>query len=272
MGLLSCPASFQRLMEGVLRDIQNVLVYMDDLLVHTDICEKHLIVLDKVLTWLDKNHLKINLEICIYGNKEVSYLGFTLIPEGIKPWKNKLKAITDAKPPTDIKMIRSFISLCNFFRTRIKDFALIVTPLFKLTRNDSGYKGGLLSEDANQGFLTLQKQLTSEPVMSIQKSDWHYACITDAATGAEETPGGLGAILRQVNKDGMRHFICIRQIKYHETITHLSFWKLLLQCREWTFLTNTLDAYISFSTQFTSLWKSWVICTTRHWTDYSWPF
>jgi hypothetical protein len=37
-------------MEGVLRDIQNVLVYMDDLLVHTDICEKHLIVLDKVLT------------------------------------------------------------------------------------------------------------------------------------------------------------------------------------------------------------------------------
>jgi hypothetical protein len=28
MGLLGCPASFQRLMEGVLRDIPNVLVYM----------------------------------------------------------------------------------------------------------------------------------------------------------------------------------------------------------------------------------------------------
>ncbi len=32
MGLLGCPASFQRLMEGVLRDISNVLVYIDDLL------------------------------------------------------------------------------------------------------------------------------------------------------------------------------------------------------------------------------------------------
>jgi len=32
MGLLGCPASFQRLMEGVLRDINNVLVYIDDLL------------------------------------------------------------------------------------------------------------------------------------------------------------------------------------------------------------------------------------------------
>jgi hypothetical protein len=41
-----------------------------------------------------------------FGNKEVSYLGFTLTPEGIKPGIIKLKAIKDAKPPTDIKMIR----------------------------------------------------------------------------------------------------------------------------------------------------------------------
>jgi hypothetical protein len=47
-------------MEGVLRDIQNVLVYIDDLLVHTDTHEKHLQVLDQVLTQLHKNYLKIN--------------------------------------------------------------------------------------------------------------------------------------------------------------------------------------------------------------------
>jgi hypothetical protein len=41
MGLLGCPASFQRLMEGVLLDIPNVLVCIDDLLVHTDSHEKH---------------------------------------------------------------------------------------------------------------------------------------------------------------------------------------------------------------------------------------
>ena len=28
--------------------------------------------------------LKINLDKCVFGNKEVSYLGFTLTPEGIK--------------------------------------------------------------------------------------------------------------------------------------------------------------------------------------------
>jgi hypothetical protein len=85
--------------------------------------------------------LKINLEKCIFGNKEVSYLGFTLTPEGIKPGKNKLKDIQTAKAPADIKTIRSFVGLCNFFRTCIKDFAVIAAPLFKLTRKDSGYKG-----------------------------------------------------------------------------------------------------------------------------------
>jgi isocitrate dehydrogenase kinase/phosphatase len=42
MGLLGCPASFQHLMEGVLRNISNVIVYIDDLLVHTKTHEDHL--------------------------------------------------------------------------------------------------------------------------------------------------------------------------------------------------------------------------------------
>jgi hypothetical protein len=171
MGLLGCPASLQRLMEGVLRNIPNVLVCIDDLLVHTDTHEKHLQVLDQVLSKLHKNHLKINLEKCVFGNKEVSYLGFTLTPEGIKPGENKLKAIKDAKPPTDIKTMQSFIGLCNFFQTHIKDFALIAAPLFRLTRKDSGYKSGPLLEKALKAFYILHKQLTSEPVIAFPKVD-----------------------------------------------------------------------------------------------------
>jgi hypothetical protein len=56
---------------------------------------------EQVLERLQQNHLKINLEKCIFGNKEVSYLGFTLTPEGIKPGKNKLKVIDTAKAPSE---------------------------------------------------------------------------------------------------------------------------------------------------------------------------
>jgi hypothetical protein len=119
MGLLGCPASFQRLMEGVLRNISNVIIYIDDLLVHTQTHEEHIHVLDKVLERLHTINLKINLDKCFFSNKEVSYLGFTLMPAGIKPGKNKLKAIKDAKPPTEVKTICSFVGLCNYFRTHI---------------------------------------------------------------------------------------------------------------------------------------------------------
>ncbi len=73
MGLLGCPASFQRLMETVLRDINNVLVYIDDVLLHTATHEQHLQVLEKVFESLHQNHLKVNLDKCVFGNREVSY-------------------------------------------------------------------------------------------------------------------------------------------------------------------------------------------------------
>ncbi len=93
MGLLSCPASFHRFMETVLHNIKNLIVCIDDLLLHTATHEEHLVVLEKVFERLHTNHLKINLEKCVFGNQEVSYLGFTLMPPGIKLGRNKLQAI-----------------------------------------------------------------------------------------------------------------------------------------------------------------------------------
>jgi transposase InsO family protein len=218
MGLLGCPASFQRLMETVLRNINNVLVYIDDVLLHTATHEEHLQVLEKVFERLHQNHLKVNLDKCVFGNKEVSYLGFMLTPEGIKPGRNKLQAIRDAQPPTNIKMVRSFVGLCNFFRTHIKDFAIIAAPLFKVTRKDSGYKSGPLPPDALHAFKVLQQQLTSDPVMAFPRSDRQYALITDAATGSADFTGGLGAILTQIDQHGNHYAISFasRQLKDHE--------------------------------------------------------
>jgi hypothetical protein len=117
-------------METVLRNINNVLVYIDDMILHTATHEQHLQVLEKVFERLHQNHLEGNLEKCVFGNREVSYLGLMLTPEGIRPSRNKLQAIQDAQPPTNIKMVRSFVGLCNFFRTHIEDFAIIAAPLF----------------------------------------------------------------------------------------------------------------------------------------------
>ncbi len=54
--------------------------------------------------------------------------------------------------------------------------------------------------------------------MAFPKSNRQYALITDAATGTADTPGGLGAILTQVDQDGNFHAISFasRQLKDHK--------------------------------------------------------
>jgi RNase H-like domain found in reverse transcriptase len=64
----------------------------------------------------------------------------------------------------------------------------------------------------------LHQQLVSEPVMAFPWTDWLYALITDAATCTANTPGGLGAILTQVDQEGKFCAISFAssQLKDHE--------------------------------------------------------
>jgi RNase H-like domain found in reverse transcriptase len=97
-------------------------------------------------------------------------------------------------------------------------FAVITALLFKLTRKNTGYKGGPLPPAAMDAFINLRKQLILEPVMAFPWTDWQYVLITDANTSTADTPGGLGAILTQVDQD--RKFYAIsftsQQLKDHE--------------------------------------------------------
>jgi hypothetical protein len=72
MGLLGCPASFQRLIEKLMDGIDNVIVYIDDLLIHSKTHEHHLQILDIVMSRLADNNMKINVAKCFFGNTEVS--------------------------------------------------------------------------------------------------------------------------------------------------------------------------------------------------------
>jgi len=126
------PSQFSKIYGNSVRNFKIVLVYIDDILVHTATHEEHLVVLEKVFQRLHTNILKVNLEKCVFGNSDVSYRGFTFTPSGIKPGQNQLQAIWDAQQPATVKMVRSFIGLCNFFRTHKIYFAIIAATPFKL--------------------------------------------------------------------------------------------------------------------------------------------
>jgi hypothetical protein len=70
MGLLGCPASFQRLMEATMDGISKVIVYIDDLLIHSSSHPEQLLILDSVMERLASNGLKINLDKCVFVTKK----------------------------------------------------------------------------------------------------------------------------------------------------------------------------------------------------------
>jgi hypothetical protein len=63
-------------METFVNGLANVIVYIDDLLVHSATHAEHITALDQVLQRLVQHNIKINLQKCFFGSKEVSYLGF----------------------------------------------------------------------------------------------------------------------------------------------------------------------------------------------------
>ena len=218
MGLAGMPSSFQRLIETVVHGIPQVLAYIDDLLVHSDNHERHLEILDQLLQRLVQHRIKINLEKCEFGSKNVAYLGFHLTEKGILPGEDKLKAVAQANPPSNVREIRQFLGLCNFFRNHVRNFAHITAPLTALTRKDSAWKAGPLPPEALKAFRELQTALVSKPVVSYPRKDRAYALITDASLGDEKTPGGLGAILTQIDSQGTHHVLAYasRKLQKHE--------------------------------------------------------
>jgi hypothetical protein len=194
-------------MEQVVKGINNVVVYIDDLIIHSKTHEEHLQSLDAVFTRLAAHDLRVNLKKCIFGSREMSYLGFRLTKEGIFPGLDKLKAVKKAQPPKNVKQIHQVLGLCNIFWGHIQNFAQITSPLTQLTKKDSSWKRGPLPENALRAFRHLQTLLCSEPVLAYPRSDWEYALITDASFGDENTEGGLGAILAQLDGSGKFYII-----------------------------------------------------------------
>ena len=91
-GLCNAPATFERLMELVLRGLlwQRCLVYIDDIIVYGTTFEDTLENLQLVLQRVRDAGLKLKPKKCELFTREILYLGFRVNGEGVKPDPGKI--------------------------------------------------------------------------------------------------------------------------------------------------------------------------------------
>ena len=70
-------------MENLLRDISNVVVYLDDILVSGSTEAEHLHTLDRVMSHLEEHGLHLKLSNCVFMAPSVEYLGHHISADGI---------------------------------------------------------------------------------------------------------------------------------------------------------------------------------------------
>jgi len=117
-GLTNSPATFQAMMNELLRDLINtgkVAVFIDDVIVGMETEEGHDKLVAEVVKRLEENDLYVKPEKCKWKVKEVEFLGVIIGPEGIKMEEEKVKEVLEWPTPKCVKDIQKFLGLVNYY-------------------------------------------------------------------------------------------------------------------------------------------------------------
>ncbi len=206
-GLTNAPATFQRLMERCMGDLNltQCLVYLDDIIVFSSTFEEHLQRLTAVFQRLQEYGLKLKPSKCCLFKQRVNYLGHIISSEGVETDQTKTDALRTWPVPADQSALRSFLGFAGYYRRFIKDFSKIANPLNKLLGGPRTKKGKkhtpprpavpwCWTESCQLAFDTLRAKLMEPPILGYADFSKSFILHTDASVT------GLGAALYQMQE------------------------------------------------------------------------
>ena len=138
-GLTNSPATFQAMINELLRDLINtgkIVVFIDNMIVRTEMEEGHDEVVVEVIRRLEENDLYVKPEKCKWKVREVGFLGVVIGLDGIKMEEEKVKGVLEWPTPKYIKDMQKFLGLANYYCQFIKGFASVARPLHNVVKKD----------------------------------------------------------------------------------------------------------------------------------------
>ncbi|KAI5151526.1 hypothetical protein ENBRE01_2196 [Enteropsectra breve] len=199
-GLCNAPATFQRIMDNVLREVswKFVIPYLDDIIIYSETEKEHEEHLRIVFEKLKEAGISLNENKCKLFKDQISILGNLVSGGTVKPEPEKIKALRNFQRPQNINELRSFLGLLNYCRGFIPNLAEKTKPLNDMLKGTPKRSKKVIEwDEQNSKLITELKQILNENTKRSQPNFTRpFILTTDASEHA------IGGILSQTMKKG----------------------------------------------------------------------
>ena len=192
-GISSASEIFQREMNNILEGIDCVAAYQDDIVTWGKSDEDHESNLQKVLNQLKLKGLKLNDRKCEYRKTSIKFLGHKISKNGVEPDDEKIAAILEMKPPTNVSELRTVLGMINYLGRFIPNLSHEAAPMNMLLRKDTAWSW---DNQQQKSFEAVKRLVTQAPTLA------YYDVTKETIVSADASSYGIGGYIYQIHEDG----------------------------------------------------------------------
>eukprot|EP01034_Spumella_vulgaris_P022164 gene22164-28272_t len=185
--------------ESMLTRNAPLIVYQDDIGNRAKELVEHLEVQQEIYGIMTSQSMifKPSKMHCNYRTQRI--LGHVLSGSGRVPDPKTIEAVTQLKPPTNLKEVRSVLGLFQYAREYIENMSTIMAPIQALTKKGVDIQATWDEKIHGAAFEALKIALTSAPILKIPDLSRPFKIQVDACRVGR----GIGAILLQEDDEGV---------------------------------------------------------------------
>ena len=195
-GMKNAPATFQRMVNKLVRDIDGCEGYIDDVVIFSDNWSDHICQIERFFQIMREAKLTINLMKSEFGKATVKYLGHIVGQGQVRPLDAKIQTIVKYPIPTSRKELARFLGMAGYYRNFCLNFSEIAAPLTNLLSKKVKF---VWTDDCQMAFDKVKLLLQKSPVLKSPDYEKPFKLIIDSSDV------GTGSVLVQEASDGLDH-------------------------------------------------------------------
>ena len=197
-GMKNAPATFQRMVNKLVRDIDGCEGYIDDVVIFSDNWSDHIRQIKRFFQIMREAKLTINLMKSEFGKATVKYLGHIVGQGQVRPLDAKIQTIVKYPIPTSRKELARFLGMAGYYRNFCLNFSDIAAPLTNLLSKKVKF---VWTDDCQLAFDKVKLLLQKSPVLKSPDYEKPFKLIIDSSDI------GTGSVLVQEASDGLDHSV-----------------------------------------------------------------